>query len=348
MPTPMPPLALRAKRLSNGLDANWQQVRDFHLLCGFPAGSIPSALPTNRTAVWSSWIGEELTEFSASRTIEDQADAVIDLIYLGLGALVEMGIPPQAIFDLVHNSNLAKVSSGGFIKCDDSGKVIKPADWQSPQPSIKSYIEGLHGTPSDKQAVESCAHTKLVLLLSGAIASGKSEVSKELTTHHAFKSVGTGKFLMERCREMGVNPTRATLQDLGDDLDIQTDYQWPVNAAYRSIAGNPDTDRWLLDSVRKRRQVENFRARPDVSVIHVHLTASELTLKSRYENRVASLLTGEDIAPYKAAIDHPNEQASRALGDIADLVCDTESLSPSEIAAQILNLIAEKEAPCDK
>jgi predicted HAD superfamily Cof-like phosphohydrolase len=126
-----------------GLDEAWEKVRDFQLLIGTPISPSPACLRNIRKETWRSWMAEELNEFSSASTAVAQADAAMDLIYFALGALVEMGIPPQEIFMAVHNSNLAKVMPDGTLKCEANGKVIKPDGWISPEREIEIYIDQL-------------------------------------------------------------------------------------------------------------------------------------------------------------------------------------------------------------
>jgi ribose 1,5-bisphosphokinase PhnN len=75
--------------------------------------------------------------------------------------------------------------------------------------------------------------------------------------------------------------------------------------------------------VRKERQVAHFRHRFASAIYHIHLTAPEDVLRSRYESRLAA---GGEYAggiSYDVALSHPNEVASRDLINIADLVVDT-------------------------
>jgi len=181
---------------------------------------------------------------------------------------------------------------------------------------------------------------KFILLLSGPIASGKSSVANELVASHGFSSVGTGRYLAGLCRENGAESTRLNLQNLGDDLDIETAFQWPISVASRAIEQNPKIDNWLLDSVRKPQQVTNFRGRFGAQVLHVHLYAPEDALKARYESRIKSDAAYLNSVPYAQAIDHPNEVATRGMCFLADLAFDTDALSSSQITPLIFNYMA--------
>lgn len=128
---------------NSGLDVVWLDVKDLHMACNFPVAKRPTAMSLNRTGEWARWMTEEVNELSVSQTIADQADALMDLIYFALGAFVELGIPPQKIFEFVHDANLAKAWPTGEMKCGEDGKLMKPPSWMQPQPAIRSYIEAL-------------------------------------------------------------------------------------------------------------------------------------------------------------------------------------------------------------
>jgi len=72
--------------------------------------------------------------------IGEQADAFVDIWYYCLNAAAKKGINLSKIFNIVHDSNMAKKDplTNQFIKRDD-GKIIKPKGWQPP--NIKQEIE---------------------------------------------------------------------------------------------------------------------------------------------------------------------------------------------------------------
>lgn len=57
----------------------------------------------------------------------------MDLWYYGLNAFAKKSVNLSAIFDTVHNANMAKrdPTTGKFIHRED-GKIIKPEGWQPP------------------------------------------------------------------------------------------------------------------------------------------------------------------------------------------------------------------------
>jgi predicted HAD superfamily Cof-like phosphohydrolase len=83
---------------------------------------------------------EEIDEFIESDNITDQADAMIDLIYFALGTLVEMGVKPQKLFDIVHEANMTKLWEDGKPRYNSDGKTIKPPGWQDPFKKLEDAI----------------------------------------------------------------------------------------------------------------------------------------------------------------------------------------------------------------
>lgn len=182
-----------------------------------------------------------------------------------------------------------------------------------------------------------------ILLLSGPIAVGKTSVAELLVVQHGFERIRSGIFLQSKAQELGLPQDRTILQELGDKLDNQTDYKWIVDEiAIPAVQNKPTQRRWLIDSVRKTRQVENFRSAFSGSVVHIHLVADESTLKQRYITRVAA---GEDYLgniPYEKAIEHPNEIASREMQNFADLVVNIESKSLQKVVDEMAILFGKK------
>ena len=97
----------------------------------------------------------------------------------------------------------------------------------------------------------------------------------------------------------------------------------------------PNQSRWLVDSVRKKRQIDLFRVRFP-SVLHVHLTAPETLLRKRYAER-PDRIEGMD---YQTAISQPNEISERSLIDWADLVFESGENSEETVIRAITDRAA--------
>lgn len=125
------------------MDTQYNQVKDFHAAFGHPVATQPTLMPTARALKRTEWMQEELDEFMSAGTIHDQADAMVDLIYFALGTLVEIGVPPERIFEIVQRANMAKLHADGKPRHREDGKIIKPIGWVAPEPAIEAYVKSL-------------------------------------------------------------------------------------------------------------------------------------------------------------------------------------------------------------
>ncbi len=175
------------------------------------------------------------------------------------------------------------------------------------------------------------------MLLSGPIAVGKSAIATELINVYNFATIKSGGFLADLAKQQDMPVNRETLQQLGDTLDTQTDYRWLIDeVATPAIKAKPSADEWLLDSVRKERQVQHFRAHFKAAVAHVHLTAPESVLRERYAKRLELLGHYLGSTPYDVVTQHPNETSARSLSSIADFTVDVAEMLPSQAAALVV------------
>ncbi|MEB0043417.1 AAA family ATPase [Pseudomonas sp. MH10] len=175
---------------------------------------------------------------------------------------------------------------------------------------------------------------KRLVLLSGPMASGKTSVSAALQEFHGFVPISSGSFLRAQLAARNEPLDRHNLQELGDSLDRETDFSWLIESvAIPTLEARPGVNNWLLDAVRKPRQVELFRLRFASAVRHVHIVAPESVLEQRYAARGL-----DHLEKYRASILHLNEQSARSLAGFADKVLDTERYTPLEVADQIMSI----------
>lgn len=83
----------------------------------------------------------ELEELSEGKTVVDQADALVDILYYIHDCAVRHGINLDPIFRIVHEANMAKIKDG--VVKDENGKVQKPEGWAeayAPEPRIDHEI----------------------------------------------------------------------------------------------------------------------------------------------------------------------------------------------------------------
>ncbi|HEM6219764.1 TPA: HAD family hydrolase [Streptococcus suis] len=82
---------------------------------------------------------------SASISLQNQVDALLDILYFTYGSFVLMGVDPAPIFDLVHAANMGKVFPDGKAHFDPiTHKILKPDDWEekfAPENRITEELE---------------------------------------------------------------------------------------------------------------------------------------------------------------------------------------------------------------
>jgi adenylosuccinate synthase len=176
-----------------------------------------------------------------------------------------------------------------------------------------------------------------ILLLSGPIAVGKSTLAATLIGQHGFHPLKSSHYLRDVCRDREIQGSRASLQDLGDRLDIETDYRWLVDAVARpQLEATPSQSRWLIDSVRKERQIEHFRAAFGGRIRHLHVWAPEDVLRQRYQLRFEAGEHAEGGTSYEEAISHSNETSARGLKEVADLAANLARFDTSTLASAVV------------
>lgn len=117
---------------------NFEMVKEFHQTLGLPIGEYPNRGDQQSIGRRNRLILEELSEYNkaiSEGNILDIADALADTLYVVYGTAVEHGIDIDKVFKEVHRSNMTKAD--GHL--DESGKWIKPANWEPPD--LKFLLE---------------------------------------------------------------------------------------------------------------------------------------------------------------------------------------------------------------
>ena len=125
------------------MNKEYNQVREFHQAFNHPVAEKPISLTEERAQKRYAWMLEEINEFLDAvreKDIVEQADAMIDTIYFALGTLVEMGVQPEQLFNIVQYANMSKLFPDGKPHYNEMGKVIKPDNWQDPHPKLALEI----------------------------------------------------------------------------------------------------------------------------------------------------------------------------------------------------------------
>ena len=83
-------------------------------------------------------IKEEVKEHEDSTTMEDDLDALIDILVVTIGAIHSMGADAEGAWKEVMKTNFAKIDKEtGKVRKREDGKVLKPLGWTPP--NLKPY-----------------------------------------------------------------------------------------------------------------------------------------------------------------------------------------------------------------
>ena len=128
------------------MDKEWESVKLFHEKFNHPVAEKPQCMEPERAKKRYNWMKEEIDEFLEAvdeKDLVEQADAMIDVIYFALGTLVEMGVKPDVLFEIVQQANMSKLWEDGKPHYAPDGKTIKPATWEDPHDKLKAAIENM-------------------------------------------------------------------------------------------------------------------------------------------------------------------------------------------------------------
>lgn len=173
---------------------------------------------------------------------------------------------------------------------------------------------------------------KHVVLLSGPIASGKTTLARLLLDRFGFCVVSTRELLRN-----GVGDRRS-LQAAGASLDDSTDGRWVRDALVSLHERRNSEVSFVIDSVRTLDQIRWVRGTFGDSVVHVHLTAAEGVLSTRYECR-------SEGYRYRDVSGDSIEQGVRTLEGAGGLVLDTGSLTPDSLLEKVADYLLRS---CDR
>ena len=159
----------------------YRDVKEFHKAFNHPVAEVPTAITSERAQQRADYLVEELVEFLWASVAGDeieteaminelvrnaykamnkcfakgsfpkeeillhQTDALNDVSYINYGSIVETGVDPKPIFDIIQNANMNKLGADGKpILHPVTKKIMKPEGWEEkyqPEPLIKAEIE---------------------------------------------------------------------------------------------------------------------------------------------------------------------------------------------------------------
>jgi len=175
-----------------------------------------------------------------------------------------------------------------------------------------------------------------VILLSGHISSGKTTLSEGISKYYNAEVFKTSEFLKSRFTE-GKQLDRKILQDMGDELDEKTKGKWVLDGLNNWLEQQKGLEVIVVDSVRKKGQIEYINDAFWPHVTHIHLTAPENDLESRFKLRQQSELEKE--IEYSKAKQNETEKQIDDLANIADFVIDTKRSTAKDVLARAISYV---------
>ena len=112
----------------------YADILEFHAHLDQPKiPSTPSLLDETRYDFRFGHLKEELAEMDAAQSLSDLpevVDGLVDLVYIAIGMLIEMGVNPIPPFTKVQQTNMAK--KPGMTSRGEAKDAIKPEGWKPP------------------------------------------------------------------------------------------------------------------------------------------------------------------------------------------------------------------------
>lgn len=172
-----------------------------------------------------------------------------------------------------------------------------------------------------------------ILLISGAVATGKSTLAQGLNDRFGAEILKTKKLILDRFPN--ARSDRRELQRLGDELDARTHHQWVRDDLHRYIKERVPVGRILaVDAVRKTQQVDKIRQAYGPRVFHIHLKASQEELAKRYVHRRGSL--ERELRSYSSVRSgSETERRINDLEEIADAVISTDRSDKADVLVRV-------------
>jgi adenylosuccinate synthase len=177
-----------------------------------------------------------------------------------------------------------------------------------------------------------------IVLFSGAVTAGKSTVCEGLARRFGAKILKTKDII--QAKFPNAQSERRELQHLGDQLDAKTKGLWIRDELLRYTNSHDiewSTERLVVvvDSVRRREQIDGVRRAYGPRVFHIHLTASEGELARRYSHRTKKSLDGELSSYSFVRKGSPTERQVNTLEQIADVVIETDRCDKHDVLIRV-------------
>lgn len=177
-----------------------------------------------------------------------------------------------------------------------------------------------------------------MVLVSGAICSGKSALVEQLRDRHSATVIKTRDLIVQALA--GKSVERKALQRAGERLDKVDGGEWVAAALQRAIddvsQSSTPSGLYVVDCVRIKGQVEAIRRAYGPEVFHIHLKADPAVLRQRYVERSREDDAGTE---YDALKRNKTERDIDLLAAVADVVVQTDRCSAGGVLVRATALL---------
>lgn len=118
-------------------------------------------------------------------------------------------------------------------------------------------------------------------------------------------------------------------------MDVDTKHEWVSQLIETHLLQESQSDRVLLDSVRKKEQIQKVRSKIQANIWHAHITASEHILRQRFIDRQSDGGEYSADSDYDVIKNSNTEIGVKNLSQVADLIVPTDNDSPLTCALKI-------------
>lgn len=192
-------------------------------LVGIPIPDRPTLLGFKRGEFRLGHLHEEMEEIESalsSESLEDTVDGLIDLAYVALGTLVEMGVTAGAAFEEVHRANMEKRRGEKATRPGSLGyDAVKPDGWTPPD--LEPYLALTRDQVlrlRDRE-VKTADPRRPKILVMGHAKHGKDTLCEVLRDRYGFRFTSSSRF----CAENVVRPYFEEREDQGGPVYKTTD-----------------------------------------------------------------------------------------------------------------------------
>ena len=102
----------------------FEMQKEFMIACSQIVSETPKF--NEESSLWKDLIYEEFKELMNANNLVEVASEAIDLIYVTIGLLNNLGVDGQKIFEAIHAANMRKTP----VTKRADGKILKPEGWQ--------------------------------------------------------------------------------------------------------------------------------------------------------------------------------------------------------------------------